>query len=161
MDALVVGLGNEHRGDDGVGPAVARRLRGLRRAGVAVVETSGDAATLIDLWDGRDLVVVVDAVRTGSPVGTVFRRESEDVRPVFDLPATSTHGVSLGEAFELGRALGRLPRRLVLYGVEAGDLRVGQPMSPSVARAIPSVVDDVLRETAPNGRPGPARGSHA
>jgi hydrogenase maturation protease len=73
--ALVVGLGNPDRGDDAVGHTVARRLAALRLPGIQLLERE-DPTSLIDLWDGRDLAVVVDAVCSDSVPGTVVIMES-------------------------------------------------------------------------------------
>jgi hypothetical protein len=55
-------------------------------------------------------------------------------------------GPDLGEAVELGRVLGRLPVRLVLYAVEAGDVGYGEGLSPAVAAAADRVVDEIAGE---------------
>ena len=60
---LILGIGNPDRGDDGIGPLVARRLIGRVPAGIAVMERTGDALALIEDWAGRDMVVLVDAAR--------------------------------------------------------------------------------------------------
>ena len=59
--ALVVGIGNPLRGDDGVGPAVAALLRARAHPGVQVAEVHADPIALLDLWAGRRRVVLVDA----------------------------------------------------------------------------------------------------
>jgi len=46
-------------------------------------------------------------------------------------------------------ALDRLPRRLVLLGVEAADVGVGPCLSPPVAAAVPAVVQAVMTELGP------------
>jgi len=137
MTAIVVGVGNRVRRDDGVGPEVADRVRDAR-PDLDVVEVSGDASTLLDLWAGHDLAVVVDAVRTGAPVGTCHRWEllagEWDVVP----PAArvSSHLVGVLDAVEFARALDRLPVRLVVVGVEVVELGVGPGLSEPVAAAV-------------------------
>ena len=83
--------------------------------------------------------MLVDAVRSGAAPGTSTASTVAD-RP---LPAglrssTSTHAVGIGEAIELARALGRLPRRLVVYGVEGRRFDAGAALSPDVAAAVDS-----------------------
>ncbi len=62
MSALVVGLGGHHRGDDGVGLAVAEQVRAT--APWLDVVLVRDAADLIDLLGSGRPVILVDAVRT-------------------------------------------------------------------------------------------------
>ncbi len=134
--AAVIALGNPLRADDGAGPAVLRRLAGRAPDGVRLLESGGDPAELLAAWDGLERVVIVDAVRTGAPPGTLHRFDAS-TRP---LPArtagASTHGLGLAEALELARALGRLPRRVLVVGIEAADERAGGALSPQVAASI-------------------------
>jgi hydrogenase maturation protease len=49
---------------------------------------------------------------------------------------TSSHGLGVEQAVELARALGRLPRQLVVVGVEAAHFGTGPELTPAVAAAI-------------------------
>jgi hydrogenase maturation protease len=94
---------------------------------------------------------VVDAVVTGGPAGTLHRFELGAEAP--PLPAGvrergGTHAVGLATAVELGRALHRLPARVVVVAVEAGGFDVGAPLSPPVAAAVDDAVALALREVA-------------
>ncbi len=62
------------------------------------------------------------------------------------VPAASSHGLGLGEAVSLGAVLGRLPGRLVLHGVEAADLDLGEGLSPPVAASLGTLAEAVLRD---------------
>lgn len=143
MSVLVIGAGNAMRRDDGAGLAAARRLR---TAGVPAREAQGDLSGLAEAWAGADRVIVVDAVRTGAAQGTVHRFEVAE-KP---LPAVfargSTHALGLAEAIELARALGRLPRSLVVYGIEGGDFSPGEGLSPPVARAVEDAAACIMKE---------------
>jgi hydrogenase maturation protease len=145
---LVVGVGNAMRGDDAAGLEVTRRLRkDAEAAGVRVRELEGEGIGLLDAWAGAAAVVLVDSVRAGGAPGTIHRLDASD-RP---LPAglcssTSTHALGVGEAIELARALGRLPRRLVVYGIEAGSFDTGATLSADVAAAVDRAAAAVLGE---------------
>jgi len=146
---VVIGLGSPDRGDDAVGPEVARRVADLRLAGVTVVEHE-DPTGLIDLWDTADLAVVVDAVRSGSAPGSLLVVEAgADAGPLADRAWArtgrgGTHAFGLAAAVELGRALHRLPRRLVLVGVEATQFEHGTALGAPVAAALDAVVATVV-----------------
>ena len=137
-DLLLIGLGNDARGDDAAGLEVARRLRGA--PGVHVMELGGDPLALLDAWDGASSVVVVDAVRSGAPAGTVHRLDAREAPLSAALGgASSTHAVGLADAIELARALGRLPERLVVLGIEGRRFGSGDRPSPEVVEAIERV----------------------
>jgi hydrogenase maturation protease len=146
---LVVGLGSVDRGDDAVGPVVARAVAARGLPGVRVVEHE-DPTALLDLWSRHDPVVVVDAVRSGGPAGTIHQLETGDGAPRMPERAWSatgrggTHAFGLAAAVELGRALHRLPPRLVVVGVEADGFEYGAPLTAPVAAAVPAAVAFVL-----------------
>ena len=58
----------------------------------------------------------------------------------------STHAFSVAEAIELGRALGKLPPRVILYGIEGKDFAAGETLSPEVASAADEVLGRVREE---------------
>lgn len=144
MTRLLIGLGNPDRGDDGVGVAVVRRIRELADD-VEVVECD-DPASLIDAWAEAELVVVVDAMRSDRPAGNVLTLDVTDTPlPTEGWARGGTHALGLAAAIELSRALGRLPKRLVVVGVEAGDMTTGFELSAQVRDAVQSAADAVLR----------------
>lgn len=146
--ALVIGVGNELRGDDGVGIEIARRLRGsAQEVGIEVREAQGEPMSLLDIWQGADAVVLVDAMRSGAPAGTVQRFDaSRESLPARLRGSSSTHAFALAEAIELGRALGRLPARLIVYAVEGRNFDAGRELSAEVAAVAPALADAVLGE---------------
>lgn len=148
MTALLIGLGNPDRGDDGVGIEVARRVAGMGRPGIEVLEVD-DPSALLDSWAGADRVVVVDAMTSGrAPGAVVGLNVTEGVLPTGGWAAGGTHALGLAAAVELSRALGRLPRSLVVVGVEVDAARVtaaqGPGLSADVSVAIAPAVEAVL-----------------
>ena len=165
---LVLGVGNRFRGDDGVGPAVLDALAG-RPAAVAVAdlrELDGEPTRLLDAWDGRRRVVVVDAVRSGTatPDGGAGRlvvlagAEAVDPERVARWRAgVSGHSAGLAEAIRLATVLGRLPDELCIVGVEVAGVDEGPGLSPAVAAAVGAAADEVCR-LAGAGEAGPGEG---
>jgi hydrogenase maturation protease len=153
----VIGVGSRERGDDAAGLLAARFLRTRVPEGVAVVCCSTDPVSLFEAWAGADRVWLTDAVMSGAPAGTVHRI---DVARKALLPrprCRSTHGLGLAEAVELGRTLGRLPRSLVIYGIEAASFPVGGWPSADVRagarRAAAAIMGELGAEpvSAPRG----------
>jgi hydrogenase maturation protease len=150
---LVIGLGSPDRGDDAVGPVVARRVARLGLAGVMVLEHE-DPTGLIDLWSEMDLAVVIDAVQSGAAPGAMVIIEAGDDSGLLAEQAWArtgrggTHAFGLAAAVELARALHRLPKRLVLVGVEAISFEHGATLSPPVASVLDAVVGAVVEVLA-------------
>lgn len=154
--ALVIGVGNDFRSDDRVGLIVARALRARAGTGCAVVEHDGETAGLLETWRGAETVVLVDALVSGAAAGTIHRFDAHTLTLPRGL-SCSTHGLGIAEAVALGRAMGRLPRRLVIYGIEGRDFEAGRALSPEVERAVPGVVRRVLEELSPEAAPAGER----
>ncbi|MGH3081638.1 MAG: hydrogenase maturation protease [Gaiellaceae bacterium] len=143
---LVLGIGNAWQGDDAAGLAAARRLRERAPKGVEVRELEGEPVSIVDAFDGADRAFLVDAVSSGAAPGTVHRLDVSEKPVPATLSAASTHTLGVGEAIELARALGRLPARVVLYGIEAESIAAGDELTPAVAQAVDAVVEEVLAE---------------
>jgi hydrogenase maturation protease len=138
---VVIGVGNAYRGDDAVGLTVAERLRGHVPPGVDVLDCEQEPSRLLDAWEGADVALVVDAAASGGRPGTVHRFDATRAGVPTRVFRSSTHAFGVGDAVELGRALGRLPGRVVVYGVEGASFVAGQTLSPRVEAS----VDDVVR----------------
>jgi len=141
---LVIGLGDPSRGDDAVGPWLARRIG--RRVGAGVRVSSGDALDLLACWEGWPRVFVLDASRGGGAPGAVHRFEARDAVWPAQLAHASTHGWGLAQAVELARQTGRLPGNLVIYAIEGASFELGQPMSRAVRRAAERVEKALVAE---------------
>ncbi|MET8796310.1 hydrogenase maturation protease [Nocardia sp. NPDC004568] len=143
--AVVIGIGNGCRRDDGVGPEVASRIAVLRIPGVRVAISDGECTGLLDLWSGSDLAVVVDAVvGTSSRPGRVRRVDEQCLRG--PTAVTSSHSLGVAEAVRLGRALGRLPDRLVIFAVDVERHDFGIGLSAPVAAAVPRLIAAICAE---------------
>ena len=146
-DVLVIGVGNTFRGDDGVGPAVAARLHELALPGVTIREQSGEGTSLITAWENAAYVIVVDAVQSGTEPGTIHRLDVTD-KPI---PAQysghfSGHAFGVAGAVEMARLLGKLPGRLIVYGIEGLAFATGQGLSPVVEDVVETAVQQIRQE---------------
>jgi len=134
----VIGIGNPLRGDDAAGLAVASAL--------GAEAFAGEPIGLIDAWAGAGTVVVVDAMRSGAPPGTVVRADAGDgPLPTAFSPAVSSHAIDLVAVIELARELGRLPAGLEVIGIEGGTFATGVGLSPAVERAVAEVAQDLAQ----------------
>jgi hydrogenase maturation protease len=143
LDVVVAGLGSAYRGDDAVGPLVAELFASVN-CGVRDVGPLEEPLDLLGRFDGADLAIVIDAVRSGAPIGTV-RVVDVDLAYSHDddlaeSGVTSTHGIGLVGVLRLARAVGRAPRRLVLVAVEGEAFELGSAMSVAVSSAVPEAL---------------------
>jgi hydrogenase maturation protease len=143
---VVIGVGNEYRSDDGVGIVVARRLRERFLTKITVLEESGEGAALIDSWQGATWVMLVDAVRSGAPPGTIHRLDARAAPIPAGLFHYSTHAFSVAEAIELARSLNQLPPHVIVYGIEGENFAAGVGLSYKVEQAVEAVVERAAEE---------------
>ncbi len=138
--AVVIGIGNPLRRDDGIGPAVAAGLAGHDLPGTRVLTCAAEPTALLDAWEGAALAVLIDAVAGDRPgrVRTCSLVDLAEAAPV------SSHDLGLRQAYELGRVLGRAPESVIVVTVDVADTGHGQGLSPAVAAALPDAVCAVV-----------------
>ena len=143
---LVIGVGNPLRGDDAAGPAVIQRLQNRLPASVATLQLDSDGVSLMEAWRDYEQVILVDAACSGAVPGVIHRfdaTQSELPRGLFHY---SSHLFGVAEAVELARQLGRLPERLVIYGIEGAAFAYGEGLSAAVAEAVEQVAAAIVAE---------------
>lgn len=121
--ALVVGITAADE-EDSVGRRVIDLLQPAAPFGVRVIGCGGNYRSLVDRWAGVPLVIAVDATSGGLAPGVISRFEVRPGTPaglagLHAAAQAARHGAGLVEAAQLGRAIGRLPGRLAVFGIEA------------------------------------------
>jgi hydrogenase maturation protease len=142
----IIGLGNEFRGDDAVGLLAARRLRQEVGDRAEVIEAEMAGVDLVELMEGAQAVILVDAARSGQAPGTVHRFNASAGPIGAQIFPRSSHALGPIDALELARAMGVLPATIIVYGVEAGNTETGQLLSAPVAKALDEVVERIVQE---------------
>jgi len=132
MKRLLLGVGNRLSRDDGVGPAVARRMVdsdwSVVDCGAAIENAAG-----IVRRERPDLLVIVDAARMGLPPGSIRLLSVEGS----DRMLASTHGLPLSFVLERVRDAAR---KVLLIGVEPADLCPGEGLTAPIVQAADELV---------------------
>jgi hydrogenase maturation protease len=152
---VVIGVGNELRGDDCVGLLVAQRLRERAATQADVLVCEADPAELLTAWTGAELAIVVDTVVSGAAPGTIHRCDVSAAPLPTKLVGFSTHAFGVAEAIELARALDRLPGRTIVYGIEGSSFSAGAPLDPAIEPAVDETLTRIMAELdggVPDGR---------
>ena len=148
--AVLIGVGNSFRCDDGIGPALAAAIGELDLPGVSVIISDGEPSRLLDAWSGARLAVVVDAIRMdGGEAGQIHRHCVTDGRMPegwTSAGSASTHALGISEAIDLAQVMGRTPERLVVFAVEAADIGYGEHLSEPVSASLTELTQVVLAE---------------
>jgi hydrogenase maturation protease len=143
--AVLIGVGNSYRRDDGIGPAIVAAIAESQPPGVRLTVSAGEPSELLDAWSGVPLAVVVDAVLCDPPApGQIHRSTVNQAAP--GTASASTHGLGIPDAVRLAEALDRTPHQLVVFAVEAADVGFGLGLSPAVAASLPELTRAVRAE---------------
>jgi hydrogenase maturation protease len=153
-DVLVLGLGNVLLADDAVG---VRAVEALERdfespPGVRLLDggTLG-LALLGELTEARR-IVLLDAVATGDPPGTLVRLDGDEVEPAVRC-RLSPHQIGVADLLDALRLLDRVPESITLIGLTPASIELQTELSPAVAGALPALVAAVAAELRTLGRP--------
>jgi hydrogenase maturation protease len=144
MTWILIGVGNRDRGDDAAGPMVCDRVQA--RLGAGAIRTFVCEGSILDLalhWEHDDHVIIVDAMQPGAEPGRIVTVDAT-VEALPTPGAVSTHEIDVTVAIELARAIGRMPERLLLIGIEAAQSDWASLPSASVDAAIDVVVGTIV-----------------
>jgi hydrogenase maturation protease len=152
MTTVILGIGNTILSDEGVGVHAAEVLLTDfdLPAGVEVIDGGTAGMELLEPLSGVDLLVVLDAVKSGRPVGTIVKITGDEV-PVLFRSKLSPHQIGLCDVLASLELIGDKPKDMVLIGVEPDSLELGLEMTPAIAARVPEMVDMVVAELAARG----------
>jgi hydrogenase maturation protease len=142
VSIVVIGIGNDLRRDDGVGPAVAAEVAIDCPPDVRVLTCAAEPTALLDAWEHATLAVVIDAA-AGAVPGRVRRM---CLPAVDDGAVLSSHDLSLVTTYRLAQELDRAPGAAVVVTIDAADFGHGAGLSAPVAAAVPAAAALVRRE---------------
>jgi hydrogenase maturation protease len=150
MKLVIVGIGQELRGDDAAGALVVRRWAernaGKLPADVKILPLPG--LGLLDQLSGYGKAILVDAVLGGPGVspGSFLFLKPDDLA-AFTRGTGSAHGWGVAETLKLGEALGRddLPAEINLLGIGGEQVEIAAGLSTSVEACIPAAVQALDR----------------
>jgi hydrogenase maturation protease len=138
----ILGIGSPF-GDDRAGWDAVAMLRRRRRTGggdrqVEIRALDRPGLLLVGQLAGSARVILIDAVRSGAPIGSIHRFDGEEL--LCSRPVLSSHAGGVTEAVQLARTLGDLPSHLLVFGVEADPVNDGDDLTPAVGAALPELV---------------------
>ena len=152
MKIKLLGLGHSMRGDDEIGLIAVQRWKEEHgdsypkdQVEADILESPG--LNLLGNIAGQDAAVLIDAVQSGAPAGTLHILAEEDLASFTD-GSGSAHGWGAAETLSLGHRLvpEDMPPVIILVGIEAVQFELGEGLSPAVKAAIPKAVNAIQLE---------------
>jgi hydrogenase maturation protease len=150
MKTIVLGVGNQILGDDGVGIHVVNELKKhiQDNPDITIDEAITGGMNLLDLLIGYEKAIIVDAVKSDvAENGEVKRIPLGDFNTMH---SCNPHDVSLIEAIEMAKKMGekRIPKEIVVIGVMMKQIpcEFKENLSNNIAAAVPKAVEMTLNE---------------
>jgi hydrogenase maturation protease len=145
MNILVLGIGQSMRGDDAAGLETVRQWQSrfpLTASRVKVEFSEMPGIALIDSLVGMDAAILVDAVRSFSPAGTVIRLGPEELSS-FTPGTASSHEWGVAETLHLGISIYPWLTKceLTLFGIVGSDYDFGSGLTPEIRTSVAKVVE--------------------
>lgn len=138
----IIGIGQSLRGDDAAGLEAVRLWQkeycsNQERPFIQVELIELPGIELLNSLEGARLVILVDALCSQAKPGTLHLL-SPDQLEAFQSGAGSAHGWGVAETISLGQQLmpSRMPKKLLVIGIETADISVGASLSSEVTMAL-------------------------
>lgn len=156
MKTLVLGLGNELYGDDGVGIQVINILKkeliGADKnpavifgpsGSIEFIASSSTGLALLDLILGYDCLIIIDTIKSDQPQTGKFKiLKEKDLR---DIPGPSPHYISFPQMLKIGREAGlAVPQEITVIAVETKNIyHLGEDLSTEMKASLPAIINKI------------------
>lgn len=146
---LILGVGNLLLSDEGIGiHAVKKLLEGqLLPASVEIIDGGTAGLNLLYYLEGVERLVIIDAVETGGPPGTIVRLAGDKI-PAYMALKVSPHEITLPDFLAAARLRDLYPKEVIVWGMQPASLEVGVELSPDLAAKLNTLIDFVVGEFA-------------
>ena len=147
MKVLVLGIGNVLMTDDSVGIRVINELERRFRfpENVELLDGGTSGIELLSYIVNRDYLIIVDAIKSDLPPGTVVKVEGDDVPAKF-MTRISPHQLGLSDLLAAATLTGELPKQMVLFGIEPKLVALGLEMTDEVKGSFEKLLGVVVDE---------------
>jgi hydrogenase maturation protease len=143
VKALVLGIGNPLRSDDGVGIHVVESLRAENLSHEIDIKEGLSGLDILGALAGHEKIIIIDAIKSGGDPGTIYKLSLQDLDAHQTVHAFSTHDVDIPTMLKSGRDLypGMIPDDVIIIAIEAEDIETfSEKCTPKVEKAIQEVV---------------------
>jgi hydrogenase maturation protease len=143
---LILGIGNILLRDEGVGVHAIEKMMDMELPpDVEILDGGTSGVDLVDPVANRDKLIVIDAMQAGARPGTVYRLSPGDLWRE-SASAISLHELGLLDTLAAAGHLGCAPGRVVIFGVQPGEVGAGLELSAEVTAALEDVIRLALEE---------------
>ncbi len=143
---MIIGLGNEFRGDDAIGILIVRKLQDENPDLAEYLIEQNDLTRILERWHNR-YVIIIDAVFSRLPAwGKIHQLDSVHEISCISKKQYSSHGLELPDIYNIGKSLNLLPNAVFMIGIEGANWEIGSQMNGELITAIPGVISLVKQK---------------
>jgi len=143
----IIGIGNTLYSDEGVGvhilPLLESRL--IDTYEVEIIEGATDGIKLLDPVEQADYLIILDAINAGKPSGEIITIRNDEIPKYFGVKM-SVHQVGFQEVLFAARLQDRLPKEMVMFGIQPASLELGIELSDIVKAKLPELINIVVEQ---------------
>ena len=143
---LILGVGNILLRDEGIGPYAIEKLQ--REELPFDVELIDAGTQILDTLLSERVVeklIIVDAIKTGGPCGSIYRFKPEDIEEVSEIKL-SLHQATVIEALKILEFQNRLPCETVIFGIEPKNIEWGLEPTNELKAKTPELIKLIKEE---------------
>jgi hydrogenase maturation protease len=141
-------MGNMLYCDEGIGVYAARCLQRCYRFSpeIEVFDGATLGFGLMDLFEKGTKIIVLDALATDAPAGSMYRLSDDQLRDLGPSMQPTAHEVEPLELLKLAEVLGEPPDMVLLGIVPADAQTMAVGLTPELEAAFPAYVDLAVAE---------------
>ena len=144
-DTLIVGVGNILLGDEGIGVHVIRKLQKINLPdNVELLDIGVDSFSLILHAPGRKKIIIVDAVKSGSGAGNIYRLSTNEIEREKD-KFLSLHQIGIEDILAFLQT-NIISTEIIIIGIEPSEIKWGIELSSCLKEKIPQIITAILKE---------------
>jgi hydrogenase maturation protease len=143
MKTIILGVGNQILGDDGVGVQVAIELKKrIKDPNITIEEATTGGFNLLELILGYEKAIIIDAVKSEN--GKDGDVKKIPLKEFSTMHSCNPHDVSLFEAIKMAKKIGekRIPNEIIIVGIFMKKIpcEFSEKLSPKIQEAVPKAI---------------------
>jgi len=154
---LILGIGNLLMRDDGIGIHVAQRMKDMTLPpDVEVIDGGMLVLEYLYLIEGREKVIVIDAIKTDDSPGTIYRYKNGEIEKKRKDFSLTPHEAAFMKNLNASYLLGTNPEEVIFIGIRPADtgesdLKLDTNLSPTLEKKVPEIIEMVMKEIMMKG----------
>lgn len=148
MKVLVLGVGNLLLSDEGLGVRAVEELKKRYSfpEGVELMDGGTLGIDLLYFMEGVEKLLIIDAILGGKPHGSLYKFKGDEALVYFKGKKLSAHDIGILEVLALAELTEKLPKEVVVLGMEPESLEISLELSPSIKKNFNRFLEEIIEQ---------------